>query len=134
MKATNSLEGFVIRMVVVVSISVVDEVNSVLQSYDKYFTVTIFKSIKIRLFELLTVVITALLDGVLPRGGGSEDEAEELGGGAGDVVGVVVEQLVQGAEAPGDAAGFDAGAARGLHVDAGIADIQHFRFRGGGFR
>lgn len=42
MKATNSLEGFVIRMVVVVSISVVYGVNSVLQSYDKYFTVTIF--------------------------------------------------------------------------------------------
>ena len=50
-------------------------------------------------------------------GNGSEDKAEELGGGAGDVVGVVGEELVQGAEAPGHAAGFDTGAACGLHVD-----------------
>lgn len=44
------------------------------------------------------------------------------------MVGVGLPQLGDRAEAPGDAGRLHAGAARRLHVDAGVAHVEHVGF------
>ena len=63
--------------------------------------------------------------------GGLVDEGEDVGGGGDDGVGVVVFELATGAEAPGDAYGVYGGAAGGVHVDAGVADVEDVGLRRG---